>query len=401
MARIVGTSDFKAGKSVPIYFKIDWLAFTVPENLDFKENEQFYLLKKLGYDVDFFDEVAGKNFFNSGYSLGGGYVKVFYNDPAKPKQKGASDVHNYIFTGVGTSDLYEKIKGNWVGLFKYLKDFGVSFRRIDIALDDMSYPARIGFDFIERKLSRHEFRSNKRRYNILQDRKTDGVPVGKSIYFGSRKTTGSNGHTLLRIYQKAFELIFAKKQEGSLPPEVLLQSSLPDFDGNYSWNRWEIEITKAKAVAMVDLILDLSKTSKNPISEAYYSILRGIVDFLVPTRDKTGKVYKNKTKWRTSPKYLAFLKKAKSAELENPEKMYDLESILKWLRVSVMPTLQLCNQIFSSRLHLGTDFYGVLRLFNRQNTLKYSKKQQRLLLESQAISEKELKFYLRSFLRNK
>lgn len=60
--------------------------------------------------------------FNAGYSLGGGYVKVYYNDPAKPKQKGASNVHNYIFTGVGASDLYEKIGGGWVNLFRYLKN---------------------------------------------------------------------------------------------------------------------------------------------------------------------------------------------------------------------------------------------------------------------------------------
>lgn len=399
MAKLVGKSDFIAGPKVPIRFKIDWLSFTISETRDFKENEQFYLLKKLGYKLDLFDEIGGKNFFNSGFSLAGGSVKLYYNDPSKPKQKGSSNVHDYVFTGVGTSGLYEKIGGNWVGLFQYLRDFGVSFRRLDICLDDLSYPARVGFDFIERKLARKQFRSSKRRYNILSDRKTNGKPVGKTVYFGSRKTTGSNGHTLLRIYQKAYELIYAKKQESSLPPEVVLQSELPNFSGNYSWNRWELEITKSKAIAMVDLILELSRTTENPISEAYYSVLRDTVDFLVPTKDKKGNVYKNKAKWKTSPKYLDFLQNARSAKLEDPDRLYDLGTVLEWIKYSVTPTLEMCDEIFKGRL--GIDFFDVLRMFRDQNKSEYSKKQQRLLLETQFMKDKELIHYLNRFLESK
>lgn len=399
MAKLVGKSDFIAGPNVPIRFKIDWFAFTVPETLDKKKNEEFFLLKKLGYDLNLFDEVAGKNFFNAGYSLGGGYVKVYYNDPAKPKQKGASNVHNYIFTGVGASDLYEKIGGGWVNLFRYLKEFGVSFRRLDIALDDLSYPPRIGFDFVERKLARKEFRSSKRRYNILNDRKTNGKPVGKTVYFGSRKTTGSNGRTLLRVYQKAFEMVYAKKQESSLPPEVVLQSSLPNFDGNYSWNRWELEITKSKAIAMIDLILELSESVQNPISEAYYSVLRDTIDFLVPTKDKSGRVYKNKAKWKTSPKYLDFLRNAKSAKLEDPDKLYDLSTVMNWIKYSVTPSLQMCDEVFSERL--GIDFFDLLREFVNRNPSEYSKKQERLLLESSFMSDDELRLFVKHFLERK
>lgn len=399
MSKIIGTSTFNVGPKVPIHFKIDWLAFTVPDALDTKDDEKFFLLKKLGYKLADFDLIAGKNFFNSGFSLGGGFVKIFYNDPEKPKQKGSSDVHNYIFTGVGCSDLHEKIGGGWVQLFEYLKEFGVSFRRLDIALNDMSYPPRISFDYIERKLSRGEFRSSKRRYNILQDKQTSGKPVGKTIYFGSRKTTGSNGHTLLRIYQKALELIYAKNQASSLPPEVLLQSSLPSFDGVYSWNRWEIEITKAKAEAMIDLILDKSLVCENPISEAYYSVLRDTVDFLVPTKNKKGEIYKSKAKWKTSEKYLAFLNEARSAKLSNPDKLYNLETVLDWIKYSVTPTLQLCNEIFSSKL--GINFYDILKEFEEENPSEYSKKQERLLLESRFMNEDVLKIYLKHFLDSK
>lgn len=402
MAMITGTSTFNVGPKVPIRFKIDWLAFTVPASADFKDKDKFYLLKKLGYELSDFEEVAGKNFFNSGYSLGGGFVKLFYNDLSKPIQKGSSNYHNYIFTGVGCSDLHQKIDGNWIKLFAYLKKFGVSFRRIDIALDDLSYPPRISFDYIERKLARGEFRSSKRKYNIIQDKKTTGKPVGKSVYFGSRGGSGgggSFGHTVLRIYQKALQLIFSKKQESSLPPEVLLQSTLPNFDGVYSWVRWEIEFTKAKAIAMIDLILEKSKSSENPIAESYYSVLRDTVDFLIPTKNKAGKIYKNKSKWRSSPKYLDFLNQAKSATLANPDKLYNLETVLDWVKYSVTPTLQLCNEIFSSKL--GINFYDILKEFEMKNGSEYSKKQQRLLLESEFMDEDVLKFYLKHFLDSK
>ena len=166
-------------KDVPVRFKIDWLSFTVPEELDLKNGKDFFLLDKLGYDISKFDEVAGRNFFNSGVSFKGA-VKVFYNDPAKKKQKGAIDAHNYIFTGVGCSNLQGHVKNDWVSLFFFLRDFGVKFSRIDICMDDLCYPSKITFPFVERKLARKQFRSSKRRYNLMKDVNTAGELVGET-----------------------------------------------------------------------------------------------------------------------------------------------------------------------------------------------------------------------------
>ena len=44
MSKIIGTSTFNVGPKVPIHFKIDWLAFTVPDALDTKDDEKFFLL---------------------------------------------------------------------------------------------------------------------------------------------------------------------------------------------------------------------------------------------------------------------------------------------------------------------------------------------------------------------
>lgn len=364
----------------PLTFKVDWLAFTIDENRDRKDGEDFYLLKKLGYDIDLFDEVSGKNFFNAGYQLGTGYVKIFFNAKDKPKQKGSSDMHNYIFTGVGCSDLFEKINGDWLGLFQYLKDFGVSFRRIDCACDDTSNPPRVDFPLVEEKLAKKEFVSSKRKYNVIKDVNTNGDLIGETIYYGSRggsSGSGSKGSILLRQYQKFLQMV-SKHQESQMPIDAVRSGS---------WIRWELEITKAKAVAMVDLILE-----KQSIPEAYYAVLRDVIEFKEPTKNKKGEIYKNKSQWKVCAWWLDFLDNAEKGKLQNPEKIFDLGSALDWVKYSVVPTLQMLDEIYSDRLK-----FNIYDLLQDMPQREYSKKQQRLMLETKYMSDDLLKLYLRQF----
>lgn len=379
-------------KDVPAKFKIDWLSFTVAEERDFKDGKEFYLLDKLGYDVSKFDEVAGRNFFNSGVSFKGA-VKVFYNDPSKKKQKGAIDARDYIFTGVGCSDLQGHVKNDWISLFFYLRDFGVKFSRIDICMDDLCYPSKITFPFVERKLARKHFRSSKRRYNLMKDVNTAGKLVGETCYFGSRSTTGKNGHVLCRAYQKALQMVHVKHQEDAMPVEVRNQIFMPDFDEKgYQWIRWELEFTKHKAVAMIDLILELSKTESNPIAEAYYRVLRDTIDFLVPTKGKDGKIYKNKARWKSSPKWLSFLQNSRKAILENPSSIYDLGSVHDWILYQVMPTVQMLQEIYEAR---GLDFYDLMRATPK---FDFSKKQEVLLETTKDMTVDQLVVFANRFL---
>ncbi len=377
MRNIKDKSDYsKFGKKEEnLGFKIDWLSFTVDTSKDIN----FKILKMLGYNVELFDDVAGKNFFNAGLSIGGGFVKVFYNNSKLPLQKGASDLHDYVFTGVGCTDLSQKINGDWLKLFQDLKDFGVNFRRIDIALDDFNSPPLVDFPLIERKLKKKEFKSSKRRYNILRDVSTSGELAGETVYLGSRKT-GTVGHTVLRIYQKYLQMI-SKHQEAQMPLPALKSKS---------WIRWELEITKQKAVAMIDLILE-----RNSISDAYYSVLRDTIDFLVPTKNKAGQIYQNKAKWKTCKWWEDFLNGIQKSKLQDPDKIFNLGSALDWIRFSVVPTLQMLDRVYKP---IGVDFYSILK---NLNSMELSKKQQRLLLESQSMTRKELGLYLNYFIEGK
>ena len=68
-------------------YKIDWLSFSVGEQYDILEGRKFQVLKLLGYDIDDFQSISGRFFYNAGLTLGN-YVNVYYNEHEIEKLKG-------------------------------------------------------------------------------------------------------------------------------------------------------------------------------------------------------------------------------------------------------------------------------------------------------------------------
>ena len=140
---------------------------------------------------------------------------------------------------------------------------------------------------------------------------------------------------------------------------------------------------------MIDLILE-----KQSIAEAYYSVLRDTLEFIKPTKNKKGEIYKNKAKWEVCPWWSDFLNNAEKAKLQDPEKVFNIATALDWVRFSVVPTLQMLQDIYSNKLDV--DFYDILRSLE---PMEYSKKQKRVLLESDFMSEEDLRSYLVNFVK--
>ena len=64
-------------------YKVDWFSFTVSDTFDGGEDgKDFVLLENLGYDINDFETVPGRYFYNSGITLGR-YVNIYYNDYEK------------------------------------------------------------------------------------------------------------------------------------------------------------------------------------------------------------------------------------------------------------------------------------------------------------------------------
>ena len=63
-------------------YKVDWLAFTISSSLVNNRYEIKKILNPLGYDLDLFEEVPGRYFYNSGLTIGN-YFSIYFNDLAK------------------------------------------------------------------------------------------------------------------------------------------------------------------------------------------------------------------------------------------------------------------------------------------------------------------------------
>lgn len=376
--RYLGTDTGVSSKKEGTSFKIDWLSFTIPvvSDLDLK-NKPFRILRKLGYKLDDFEEIPGLNFYNSGISYGGGFVKVLFNDHDKPLQPGSHDSVDYIFTGVGCTDLSEKINNKWLELLNWLRDQHVSFKRIDIALDDFNSPPLVDFNKIKYKLDRKEFLSAKRYYNLHQDFSTTGGIIGQTWYCGKRSKSNT-GATMLRVYDKYLQMIYDKHQESQLP--------LPVYSSG-SWIRWEIEFSKQKAAGIIDLMLE-----RQSIADAYYSILVDIIKFVKPTKGKNGSVLKDKRQWDESDWWTEFCENAKKAKLQEPEQQFNLDSVLSWISMAVVPSLQMLQEIYS---RIDIDIYNSLAVMYKHD---YSKKQKRLIEQAKTVKPEKLKDVLRTYI---
>lgn len=356
-------------------YKVDWLAFSV----SFEGEEtmlDYKILELLGYHLADFEEVPGRYFYNSGATLGN-YVNVYWNDPDKPRHKNSSRTMTVVFTGQGSTDLAQKWDNDWFSLFKMLSDYAgrVNFTRLDLALDD--YSGRVEFIDIEKKLNKGHYRSSRKSYNIVKTSDTQGRTLGQTIYIGKAKSSGSRGNVYARFYDKRAQYI---EKNQLFPSEVKKHWA---ETGREVWQRYEISFSKKYAGLIVDQFLAGDKVDK-----IFKSSLRDLLEILTPRSGDANKARWYKTKW-----WEQFLAYDEAMDFSLAERDVMLGDLLEWLRVSVLPSLALLEQIGDDR---GFDVYDLLR--QARKPMELSKKQARLLANSQTLSDDIIKGYLKHFL---
>lgn len=357
---------------VPMVYKVDWFSFTVSDEIDTNGAENgFVLLENLGYDLDEFDTVPGRYFYNSGLTLGG-YVNLYYNNYEMDLARNTSNSRNYVFTGQGCTDLAQKINNDWVGLFTGLKNLGVKITRLDIALDDFN--GVLNFSKMENYLVKGYYRSSKKTYNVVKQADVNGDVKGYTIYIGSRAKS-STGTYFLRCYDK-----FAQyKSKAQIPPQEVINTGV--------WQRYEISYTKKKAQKIVDLMVDDGQS----VGSVYMDTMRDIIEFLEPTKTQIKEIHKNKSRWRMAKWWQDFLKGAGKVELGEPERDLDLGGLLRWLRVSVIPALKLLEDLGNEK---NFDIYQIIKDIT---SVDYSKKQKRLFNNAIKQPRHEIMTYLERF----
>lgn len=353
-------------------YKIDWFAFTVSDEIDMNGAEKgFLLLENLGYNLDEFEEVPGRYFYNSGLTLGG-YLNIYFNDYEKELARNTSNSRNYVFTGQGCTDLAQKIDNNWIELFLVLKKLGIKVTRLDIALDD--FRGVVDFGKMERKLIKGHYRSSKKTYNVVKEADVNGDIKGYTLYVGSQ-VKSSAGTYFLRCYDK-FAQYKAKVQ---IPPQEAIDTGV--------WQRYEISFTKKKARKIIDLMVEEGQT----IGSVFMDTMRDIVEFLDPTKTEAKEVHKNKHRWKTSTWWAKFLDGAGKVELGEPERDLDLGGLLRWLRVSVVPALKLLEELGDEK---NFDIYEIIKDIT---VPEFSKKQNRLFNNAMSQSNSYIRQYLEKF----
>lgn len=375
-------------------YKIDWLSISVrcyddePTNtLD--EN----LLELLGYDFTEFEKGSGKNYYNRGATLGG-YVSVFWNDytdTENPVRRNSSKTMNVVYTGQGSTDLALRNDNDWIKIFTILTQYeprnkpkskdeedkpAVNITRIDIALDD--YDELVKFDDIEKKLKKGHYRSSKRSYNIVKTSDQFGQKLGETIYIGNARTaSGSRGNVYARFYDKLAQYI-SKNQ--------LVTSDVREYwekTGKKTWQRYEISFSKNYTNSIVEAILN-----GESIDKIFKSSLRNLLEILTPRGTDTNKNRWYKTKWWED--FLQYDER-KGFDLPNRDVMF--AETLEWLRVAVLPSLNVMEKIGKER---GFDIYDLLRKAKKPNEL--SKKQSRIISDTRNKSDEIINDYLTKFL---
>lgn len=376
-------------------YKIDWLSFSVrcydeePTNtLD--EN----ILELLGYDFNEFEKGSGKNFYNQGATLGN-YVNVFWNDytdTKNPVRRNSSATMNVVFTGQGSTDLALRNDDDWVKIFTILTKYeprnkpkskdeaeakpSINITRIDIALDD--YDELVKFDDIEKKLKKGHYRSSKRSYNIVKTSDQFGQKLGETIYIGNaRIASGSRGNVYARFYDKLAQ--YHEKNQ-------LVTSDVREHwkkTGKEVWQRYEISFSKNYTNSIVKDILN-----GESIDKIFKTSLRNLLEILTPRGTDTNKNRWYKTKW-----WEDFLQYDERKGFDLPERDVMLAETLEWLRVAVLPSLNVMEKIGQER---GFDIYDLLRRAKKPNEL--SKKQSRLIADTRNKSDETINDYLTKFL---
>ena len=326
-------------------YKIDWLSFSVkcydeePTNtLD--EN----LLELLGYDFKEFEKCSGKNFYNQGATLGN-YVSVYWNDytdKKNPVRRNSSKTMNVVYTGQGSTDLALKNDNDWAKIFSILTTYepknkpkveaeakpSVNITRIDIALDD--YDGLVKFDDLEKKLQKGHYRSSKRSYNIVKTSDQFGQKLGETIYIGNARTaSGSRGNVYARFYDKLAQ--YREKNQ-------LVMSDVREHwekTGKEVWQRYEISYSKNYTNSIVEAILN-----GESIDRIFKGSLRNLLEILTARGTDTNKNRWYKTRW-----WEDFLQYDDRKGFDLPERDVMLAETLEWLRVAVLPSLNVLEKI--------------------------------------------------------
>lgn len=326
-------------------YKIDWLSFSFPsEQLADVLND--VMTSTFHYDINDFEKGKGRNFYNTGLTLGG-YVNIYYNDVTQAVYGYSTNTANIVFTGQGMTDVVNRV-GDTLEVLKTvfsIKD--VSIARIDLAFDNFFKDGEVpSLELISSKLDSKEYKSPKRSHNIIKESDTEGNELGHTVYIGKHTKT-SQGNYYLRIYDKHAQYV---NQKMAILPSVAEKTG--------TWERWEFVFTKKKAHNIVNSLLNEPRY-QNDVNLIFKEMLNTTVQFIEPTATNKGNEALRK-RWEVCEWWTSFLTSQIKYQFKNSDVDADFERMLIWISNAVTPTLKALSIICDN---YGYDFFEILQKF--------------------------------------
>lgn len=289
---------------------IDWLEFTVHH---YTISDVIKYLLELE-EESFMKVPGGKNGYKNQKLWNEGNIFILYNDDPETDRMG---IH-IIMSGTGCR-FYEQKKNlremmaNVMGIQEHYK-----FTRIDIAIDDRSGEL-INFKKIAKAEEEETISSLWYKTTYLREKRiADGVVLGRTLYFGSKKSK-----IFMRVYDKHLEQ--QKKQQHNKR-----EDSTP-LKEHVDWTRMEIVFREQRAQLLSRYLLET-----DDIGLLLKGTLRNYIRFLQKPRKSRDM---RKRKWKTAPWYDKLLGDVEKLKLTVKPAEKSIEDMKRWINKQISPTI--------------------------------------------------------------
>lgn len=267
---------------------IDWFEFTL-------QNENFHLrsYERLANLID----IQGASFRPADRGMHGYRKQVVYGK-VRFLMDGNEDMGVHV---IMSGEAIRQMRADILSLLEWVLHEGGKVSRIDLALDDVT--GNLTLSRVKRAVRSGAVSCRAKEYRQMKKGNlSTGNVTGETFYFGSAQS-----RTQYRIYDKAAER---------------------GIEGH--WVRCEGEYRNENAHQVATMI---NEESLN-VGRVYCGLLRGSLNFLVPSSTDT-----NKARWKTAKWWLDLLNDAEKLKLSVTKPEPSLERSAKWLEKQVAPTI--------------------------------------------------------------
>lgn len=244
-------------------------------------------------DVYDLTKKKGNNRYKSCVVIGE-HIELFYGSEVTKSVNDRYTV-NLVMKGQACREFEQYMNGSWTRLFKFLLSTDPNVNRLDIAIDDFEGNEITLEDIKKLVVDNDWYTSSMKSYKLIYSKRSR-ITSGFSLTFGSPK------RSQLQIYDKNLER--KAKNHTDLNTDV--------------WNRYEMRLVDDRAIQVIgQYLFDVTYAGSKKFMQFAREILYSMLNIKIKDADSNDKKV---SRWKTHPKWLAFLDDVEKIELNTLNK---------------------------------------------------------------------------------